>query len=542
MTAASPDVRSAVPAVHPLVRRRRIADLLARVLGIGLAIGLSYEIATSIAQPNLPLTFGLMIGIGGLATLIGNPRLEVTVTILAVYLGCLDGPLKGFGGGGTLTAVARDVLIFAVVIGAVVRLLARPGPIRMPAMSGWMFAFISLVLVEALNPNTQGLLKIAGGYRQQLEWVPFFFFGYALINTRERMRKMFLILGAIALANGIVGAIQARLSPQQLASWGPGYAERIEGANGVSGTTFRSEGEGHVRPVALGSDIGFGGTVGVIALPGILALLAARYKRRKWVIPLLATGALLAVATSLSRTSVLGAICALVAFGVFSLSAGRQMLRPLAAMLVLMVIGVGVVTVLSSTEGESAFSRYASIAPEKVATTAPSYKELSLKQIPNDIANDPFGFGLGVSGAAASFGGRTTVKLEGHGFSAETQYNFVMNEVGLPGLIVWIALTFYLLWLAATRLRTVQDIEIRIGLSAIAAVISGLTIMGFAGAFMAGSGSGPYFWFAMGVMAYWLVGPGRFRAPEPDEDEDELPVPGPSSAPAPLNPVVAGAV
>jgi hypothetical protein len=539
MTAASQDVRSAVPAVHPLVRRRRISDLLVRVLGLGLAIGLSLELATSVAKPNLPLTFGLVVGLAGLITLMGNSRLEVTVTILAVYLGCLDGPLKGFGGGGTLTAVVRDVLIFAVVIGSVVRLLARPEPLRMPAMSGWMFSFIALVMVEALNPNTQGLLKIAGGYRQQLEWVPFFFFGYALINTRERMRKMFLILGAIALANGVVGAVQARLSPHQLASWGPGYAERIEGANGVSGTTFRSEGEGHVRPVALGSDIGFGGTVGVIALPGTMALMAARYKRRKWVIPLFATGALLAVATSLSRTSVLGAIITLFAFGLFSLSAGRQMIRPLAAMLVLVVLGVGVVTALSSTEGESAFSRYSSIAPEKVATTAPSYKELSLKQIPNDVANDPFGFGLGVSGAAASFGGRTNVKLEGHGFSAETQYNFVMNEVGLPGLIVWIALTFYLLWLAATRLRTVADIEVRIGLAAISAVIAGLTIMGFAGAFMAGSGAGPYFWFAMGVIAYWLVGPGRSRSPE--ADQDELLAPSATPPPAPLSAVPAGA-
>ena len=349
MSGAGPAARSAAPAGHPLVGRRRIADLLTQLLVIGLAMALALELSFAVATPNLPLTFGLIAGIAGLATLIGNSRLEVTVTLLAIYLGCLDGPLKGFGGGGTLTALVRDVLVFAVVVGAVIRMLVRPEPIRMPAMSGWMFAFISLVLVEALNPNTEGILKTLGGYRQQLEWVPFFFFGYALVHTRDRMRKMFVILGAIALANGIVGAVQARLSPQQLASWGPGYAERVEGANGVSGTTFRSEGEGHVRPVALGSDIGFGGTVGVIALPGTLALLAARYKRRKWVIPLLATGALLAVATSLSRTSVLGAICTLFAFGLFSLSAGRQMIRPLAAMMVVMLLGVGVVTVLSST-------------------------------------------------------------------------------------------------------------------------------------------------------------------------------------------------
>jgi hypothetical protein len=70
------------------------------------------------------------------------------------------------------------------------------------------------------------------------------------------------------------------------------------------------------------------------------------------------------------------------------------------------------------------------------------------------------------------------------------------------------------MFLAATRLHTIPDIEIRIGLAAIFAVLAGLTIMGFAGAFMAGQGAGPFFWFAVGVGAYWLVGPGRTQPPE----------------------------
>ena len=523
-------------AVHPAVRNGRIADVGSRGLLIAAAGALALEIALAVPQPNLPLTIGLLVGAAGIVTLMVNPRLEVTVTILAVFLGCLDGPLKGFGGGGSTTAVVRNILVFAVVIGALARLGgARRRTIRLPAMSGWVIAYTVLVLVEALNPNTLGTLKILGGIRQQLEWIPFFFFGYALITSRERMRRLFLILALISLANGVASAVEVRMSPQQIASLGPGYAERVEGANGVSGTAFKSEGEGRVRPLALGSDIGFGGTVGVIALPGTLALMAAGYGRRKWVVPLLATGALVAVATSLSRTSVLGAFFTLFAFGAFSLSTGRHILRPLLAIGVMMLLGVGVVTALSSTEGESAFSRYSSIAPEKVGTTAPDYKEVSLKQIPNDIAHDPFGFGLGVSGAASSFGGHTTVKLEGHGFSSETQYNFVMNEVGLPGLLVWVGLTFYLMWLAATRLRRVADIEIRIGLAAIFSVIAGLTIEGFAGAFMAGSAGGPYFWFAVGVVAYWIEGPGRFRRPE---DEGVL-VRG--EAPPPLA-VAAGAL
>ncbi len=508
---SSADLHLAAPgSVHPAVRRRKLEDVAWRGLTVLLAALLALAIAGEVPKPNLAFTLGLIIGVAGLVTLMVESRLEVTVTILAVFLGCFDGPLKGFAGGGNSTAVVRNILVFAVVIGALARLGGRREPIRFPAMSGWVFAFVALVFVEALNPNTLGTLKILGGFRQQLEWIPFFFFGYVLVRTRERMRKMFLLLGIIALANGIVSSVQVRLSPAQVASWGPGYAERVNGANGVSGTAFKAEGEGHVRPLALGSDIGFGGTVGVIALPGVLALMAYGFGRRKWVLPLLAIGVLLAVATSLSRTAVIGAVVTLIAFGIFSLSAGRKMVRPLLAMFAIMVLAIGVVAAVSSTGGGSVFSRYESIAPEKVGTTAPDYKEVSIKQIPNDIAHAPFGFGLGVSGAASSFGGHTTVTLEGHGFSSETQYNFVMNEVGLPGLLLWVSLTVYLMWMAATRLRKVKDIEVRIGLAAIAAVLAGLTIMGFAGAFMAGQGSGPYFWFAVGVLAYWLAGPGRY--------------------------------
>jgi len=264
-----------------------------------------------------------------------------------------------------------------------------------------------------------------------------------------------------------------------------------------------------VRPLGLGSDIGFAGSVGMLALPATLALMAMSGTRRRWPIAILSLGALLAVATSESRTGVLGAIVTLIGFGAFSLSAGRQVMRPLAAMLVLVVLGAGLVTVLSSTGGSSIFSRYSSIAPEKVGSSAPDYKEVSLKQIPKDIANDPFGFGLGTAGAASGVGGKSTVQLEGHGFSSETEFNYLMNETGLPGLTLFVALMVWLLWLAATRIRQIGDVETRIALAGVFAPLIGLTLIGFAGAFTGGP-TGAYFWFMVGIAAYWLTGPGRF--------------------------------
>ncbi len=503
-----------VGGAHPAVIRRRVRELW--LLGVTGLIALLIALAITTAVPNPNLLLLAVAAVGGLALiyLMVQPRLEVTVLVLAVFLGCLDGPVKLFSGG-NLVSATRDVLIAAVCLGALLRHFASKRETEIPPLSGWVACFVLVVLLEALNPNTGGTLKILGGFRQQLEWVPFFFFGYLLIRSRARLRKLFIVLGVIAAANAVTSAYQVRLNPHALAAWGPGYAEKVLGANGVSGTTFASGGTGRVRPLALGSDIGFGGTVGVIALPGLLMLLATSRPNRRWVYTLLCLAAALGVGISLSRTAVLGAVLTLMAFAALSFSIGSRVARPLAALLVVMALVVPLASVVTSTEGTAIFSRYSSIAGSQAAGSATGYKSVSLSQIPVDIADDPFGFGLGTAGAASSFGGRTTVTLEGHGFSSETEFNFLMNEIGLPGLLLWLCFYIYLGVLVVRRLSLIQDLDIRLALAAVFSVLAGLFVMGFAGAFSAGQAGGPYFWFAAGIAAYWLAGPGRRVAAAP---------------------------
>ncbi len=494
---------------HPAVVSRRLAEL-ALLGGAGaIALALALGIALAVPDPNFLLVLALALGAVGIVALALNTRLEVSVALLAIYLGMLDGPVKLLSANQAASAV-RDVLIAAVALGAIVRLLAGHERPRLPPLSGWVIAFVALVLANAFNPNTLGTLKILGGLRQELEWVPFFFFGYALMRSRKRFRQLFAILGAIALANGAVSLYQTRLAPAQLAGWGPGYAELVQGNQTLSARRYLSEGVARVRPPALGSDAGFGGSVGVIALAGVVALLAT-VRRRRWFAALLCIGALLAIATSLARLSVLGAVLSLLAFALLCRRAERRATRPLGALLAVLAVAGALAVVLVSLEGGGVFSRYVSIAPSNVASTSTTYKAASLAQIPNDIANDPFGFGLATAGAASNFGGHTTVTLEGHGHSAETQYNYVTDELGLPGLLLWSALSLSVIWLAVTRLRRVADAEIRIGLAGVFAAFIALILMGTNGPVMASAAAGPFYWFAVGIAAYWLAGPGRAR-------------------------------
>jgi hypothetical protein len=487
-------------------RARELLLLLATGL---VPLVLALAIARQVRDPDILLTLGVLAAAAGVVALLVSTRYAVTLAVLALYLGLLEGPIKLASGGGTAASASRDVLIAAITIGALVRIVVRREHVRLPPMSGWVLAFAALVVVESFNPNTHGILKTLGGYRQQLEWFPFFFFGYLLMRSKERFRKFFLLLGVLALANGAVGVYQSRLTPAQLSSWGPGYRELAEGggAKRQGGRTYSSEGVARIRPPALGSAAGFGGAVAVLALPAILALLLTERGRRRWLPALLCLGALAGVATSASRTAVIGAVVAVLAFTLLTFYAGR-VLRPLTLLLVVVGLALGVGLGLAASEGGGVFSRFNSIATPGQAATASTTKERTLAQIPSDIANEPFGIGLASVAAATGFGGVDKVTIEEHSASAESQYNSVVLELGVVGLLLWVGLSIKLIVLVLRRLRRVADVALRVDLAAVFAALLAIAVMGFSGPTTYTSPSGPFFWFAVGIAAYWLAGPG----------------------------------
>jgi hypothetical protein len=508
---SAPHLRLSSPlgGIHPVVLGRRAQDLALLGLAALIPLALALGIAVALPKPNLLLVLGVLVGGLAIVALVASPRLEISVAVLAVYLGCINGPLKLIVSAGVLSAAMQDIVMLAVCLGIVLRLAVRRRPIRLPALSGWVIAFALVVMIEAFNPKTHGLLKIVAGYRQQLEWVPFFFFGYLLMRSKVSFRNAFMLLGVIALLNGAVATLQTQLSPAQIASWGPGYKQRVFGPAGR--TYSGGEGEAHVRPLGLGSDSGFGGGVAIIALPGTLALLST-LKRRRWFAMILCLGAIAAAATSLGRLQLGGAVIAVAAFALLSMSAGRRLGRPFAALLVLLAIAAPLTAVFVSSVGEGVFSRYSSISPSAAAGTATSYKESALKQIPHEIASAPFGFGLATAGSVSGFGGKVTELLEGHGVTSETQANLLVKELGVLGLVVWFAFLLRLILLAFRRLGQVRDSELQVYLVAAFAPLVAMLFMSYDGAVSASAALGPYYWFAGGIAGYWLVGPGRALA------------------------------
>jgi MFS family permease len=500
---------------HPALVNRRVHDAL-KVAAAGLiAFAVAVAVTIGMPKPNFPLVVAAVVGGLVITALIKNKRLELSVAFLAVYLGCINGPIKLVAAGGAVTAAVQDVLVFTVFIAVLLRRAREKKPLSLPPLAGWVLTFVVIVLLEVFNPRTQGLLKIGAGLRQQLQWVPFFLFGYLLVRSKFRFRAMFLILGVVASLNGLTSTYQTQLSPQQLAKWGPGYASKVEGK---ASRTYNSEGVSHVRPPGLGQEAGTGAGFGLIAVAGTFALIMVA-KRRRLLWMLLALGSLAAIATGLGRIQVVGGVISLVAFALLSLSAGRRIVRLLVAFAGLLVIVITIGALFVSALGSGVFKRYENISPEKVSSTSTSYKQTEITSIPSHLKAAPFGFGLGTTGAAGGFGGKVQEEFEGHDVNAETQYNFLANELGIPGLVVWTALILTIVAMAVRRIRRIRDQELQMYLAAAFSPIIALLAMSYDGPVSSSEAAAPYFWFAIGMAAYWFAGAGWKIASAPPVEE-----------------------
>ncbi len=505
---------------HPNVLSERLRERL--LVSMGVLIPLVFALAISVEMPkpsltNIILVLGLGAGVVAVVALVVSTRYTVTLTLLVLYLGLLDGPIK-LESASRYASGIRDVLIIAIVLGMLVRLGLKRERLTLPPLSGWVLAFVAVVLVEALNPQTAGVLKVIGGYRQELEFIPFFFFGYLLMRNKRRFRELFLLLGVIALANGLVGAYQWRLSPSALSGWGTGYGERIAGNGlGQTGRTYVSEGVSHPRPPALGSDSGFGGGTGVLALPGLIALLAAGRLRRRWPVMLCCLGALLGIISSASRTSIVIALVTLVTFGLLWVIAGLGASRVLAGAVTVVFLATAGGALLVAADGSSVLARQATLVSPNVRQgtgletekeQAGDGKEKVLLDIPQELTHAPFGLGLGIAGSAGGFGGHEKVVIEEEKARGSSAYNMLTVEVGVPGLLLWLGLTLNVIVLGLARLRRIEDRELRIYLVAVLTAFIAFTVQGLAGTTLAVTPAGAYLWFAPGVLAYWLAGAG----------------------------------
>lgn len=428
-----------------------------------------------------------------------HPRVDRTLAALGLYLGLLDGYVK-LSTGSTSITLARDVIVVAIAGGALLRAARSKERLTLPPLGSLVVAFCVVVLVELANPESRGLSAGAAGVRQHLEFVPLFFLGYAFVRRDTQLQKLLFIIVLCAAAGGIVSYMQSTLSPQELAGWGPGYRERIVGTGtfyGAGRVGFGAAGVS-VRPFGLGSEAGSGAVMAALALPGLIALLMSSSHRARLLLATLSIGLGLAVATSGSRAALVTVFVSLVAFGLIA-AASKNGLRAVIGLAMAAAVVFVVYQQLGPDNGSTQRAR--SVAPSAAVSTFTTERGGSVTKFGGLAQAHPLGAGVGSSGPAAGFNQTT----RSAGFDSETQWNFLVVEVGLVGVLIYLVFNLRLGWLALTRIRRIGDPAVRLSLAALAAPLIALLVAGFAGPTTASVPAAPYLWLVAGILSYWLV-------------------------------------
>ena len=432
-----------------------------------------------------------------------SERYEITLAVLLLYLGLLDGVVK-LASGSNIATLGRDVLLYAIVLGAVVRVILRKMPLTVPPLTGFVLAWIAVCVMQLANPSDISLIHAAASLRPHLEFVPLFFFGYFVLRSERRLTGLLLLLLAIAAVNGIVDLIQSQMTPAQLASWGPGYAGLEQGTGTTVARTFvTAAGTTAVRPPGLGGFDGFGGTVCMIALPGAIALLSSVRRSAKlgWLLVPATVLTIAGIVSSQTRVDLVAGVIVLFTYLALTLTSRRG----LAVLVLTASIGLTGCVIVSAFVSSSA-NRYASIAPSKLLGTAETDRGNSLALVPTYLARYQLGAGIGSAGPAAAspLGGTANTR----GLNGENEINFLLVETGIPGLLVMCAFAFAIIK-AGLRTRRLADPGLQRCLMALTAVLITLLVIWLDGPVTSASPSSPFIWLSGGCLAYWY---GEVRA------------------------------
>jgi hypothetical protein len=494
--------------IAPRLSLQRLPRRLGRPLAVPVVFGLigllAYLTTIRYGAPSLFIAIALLGGTALTLWSFFTPRTHLALGVALLYLGLLDGFLRLKTGQSKLTLL-HDIIIYSLAAGMLARLMVQRKSLSLPPLAGWILAFTGVVLVQMLNPASTGLAHTLGALRPHLEFVPLFFLGYAVFRTKDRLRWLLVLMLVVATANGIVGYVQLNLTPDQLAGWGPGYSARVTGSGDVSARVYTDiNGVARVRPFGLAADAGGGGVFGLISIGAVIALVS--FGIRRWegrLAMLLAGGPVLAVVTSQGRSIVIGTVFAALA-AIALTTATRRVVPTVCGVALAGIIGFLVLShVASSSRQGNAFERYATIAPSKLLKSTDKSRGGSIQRIPQLAADFPVGGGIGSVGPASTFagGGRT-------GLDGETEFSFLLSELGIPGLLVLLGFNLRLVGLVITRLRKQPDRDVRAMLGALAAGIIGMMVVWASASPSSTSPSSPFFWLVAGILSYWLLGPG----------------------------------
>jgi hypothetical protein len=321
-------------------------------------------------------------------------------------------------------------------------------------------------LVEAFNPNSPSIWYGMLGLKLYFGYVPLFFLGYALLRNETDLRRFLSINMIIAVLISFLGVAQGvtgktLLAPDELA---PDIRE-LGGLVREAPIT----GERFLRPPSVFvSDGRFGG---YILLAFLLGLGATAYfflrslRERKWMVVamvLIMAGILISGVRSALMWAIISTAMFTFAFVPEMKMKGARLRRITTAVSTTAIVAILTVIFLSFYYPDALNSRVAfyqqTLSPSSSAFELgnrfwdyPTSELLKVFTFPSW----PLGYGTGTS----SLGAQYVTRIFGvapTGIGVESGYGNLILEMGIPGLLLWLAWSCALLvaeWKAVRQLR-----------------------------------------------------------------------------------------
>jgi len=436
-------------------------------------------------------------------------RLLTAIVILA-YL-AVEGFLKLLSNYNPVVHVGIDLVVLAVALIWVLDAVASRR-VKLPDLP-WvkLIGLYALwIVLQLFNPYSPGLVPALASFKAHLTMIPLYFFGAALVRSREDVVRLFAALAAITLVPYATALIQYALGPASVLDLSPRYWQNI---------SFYHE----WRPFGTSAVPGGESVLAFLVVPLALVLVVTP-RVGTWLRGLALLSIALAAGTfvvSGVRQMMLGCVLALTVMGALAASRGRGRLA-IGAMFVLLIGAGAYVSVQAflepiSMENVRRDPRSPQIwrerdVTERLLTLGQTGTYLEARRgawnaITYRLGRYPFGAGLGRTGAGAgAFRAQLSSTPEGARLQQEVGWsdNFFADELveaGIPGLAILTTLLVGLAVGAAKLARRSRDPLITTASAAIAGLFFTYLVISWGSQPLLANPTLAFFWFLAGVLA-----------------------------------------
>jgi len=454
----------------------------------------------SLAFPEFGFKSFAFVMFAGVILTIAVIPLKWSIVFTFSYIG-LEGFLKVVSNYNPIIHVGSDILVIFLCLKAAIQAFTRREsmPIEVPPLIFLFLLHFGWVIVTIFNPYGLGLVPSLAGAKLYVTMVFLFFFGFYQTKSMKDAHHYMIPFLAVTLLHTGFGIYQGLVGEQSVLSLHPRYAVQLA----KYGTTA-------FRPFGLTNLPGGPAVYMALVFPFILYFIfTVRSKLIKWILlSYIPAGIFLFLLCQVRSSFLKGIIGSLIfTLGAFIYLARDS--RKLAAILVTATIGIAggvyflpqimAMSIEENASNEDAIDRSLTVFDIDQISRS---RHGSLDRIVKYSSEAPFGAGFSRIGAAAGAfedAHRADPFFGANHFFADNFWVAVLAEEGIPGVIIFSLILFFLLFKVWRSIFQCDDMHRKLLCWAIFGSMAGV-MMGLYGA--EGILYNPdscFFWFFSGL-------------------------------------------